>query len=451
MKIRDLILAVLAAGMVISTGILTGFTSSEIDDIEDVTSEASADVLEDTANDNLKNIAIGIRDSLDSQMQSQYEMVRTWAQAPTLLNAAQAAQDYTMEELYEMWSAEAARKYDEGEAVGDGNPDNDLDPAASNYLVALSNSTAFPEIFITDSRGYAIAASGATGDFDQGPDDWRVFLENGVPVFKKHKPAEGGEGWYRDTNASSDGFFVGEVEWDNSAGTWGIDIVSQMRDPTTNAYLGQIKAVFDYGSFIDQFVTTEELDVYEIKVVNQASVIVATSLDNKDKVNNEDVTVEGMEYLKAVNGGATAGFNAEPEIDENGKEVHVGYAVSSDVNQHIVVVSKEAAAVDGPIDAFVGDLRSRISDAGSALQANMILVGVIVAVVNLVLAFLIMRAKISTPLKKLTMVSERLSKGEIEGLEVDVSGSDEIGQFGESFKGVLAAFNLLKEEAERAA
>jgi len=434
--------------MVISAGILVGFASSQINNIEGVTSEASADVLVDTANENLKNIAIGIRDSLDSQMQNQYEMVRTWAQAPTLLNAAQEAQNHTMEELYEMWSAEAAREYDEGEAVGDGNPNNDLDPAASNYLIVLSNSTAFPEIFITDNRGYAIAANGATGDFDQGPDDWRYFQDRG---YVKHKPAEGGEGWYRDTNASPDGFFVGEVEWDNSAVTWGIDTVSQMRDPATNAYLGQIKAVFDYGSFIEQFVTTEELDVYEIKVVNQGGLIVATSLDNKDKVNNEGVTVEDMEYFKAVKDGATTGFITESEVDENGREVHAGYAVSSDVNQHIIVVSKKDADVEGPIDASVGDLRSRISDAGAALQANMILVAAVVTVINLVVVFLIMRAKISTPLQKLTAVSEKLSAGEIEGLEIDVSGSDEIGQFGESFKGVLAAFKFLKEEAERSA
>ena len=171
--------------------------------------------------------------------------------------------------------------------------------------------------------------------------------------------------------------------------------------------------------------------------------------DNKDKVSNENVTLEGMEYFKAVKGGATVGVNAELEVDENDKEVYVGYAVSNDVNQHIIVVTKKVDTVESPINTFVDDLRSKISDAGSDLQTKMILVGVIAAVVILVLAFLIMRAKVSTPLKKLTMVSEKLSMGEIEGLKIDVSGSDEIGQFGESFKGVLAAFNLLKEEAER--
>ena len=65
------------------------------------------------------------------------------------------------------------------------------------------------------------------------------------------------------------------------------------------------------------------------------------------------------------------------------------------------------------------------------------------------LAALIMRAKVAVPLKKLTNVSEKLSKGEIEGLEIDIKGKDEISSFGESFKGVLAAFHFLKDEAEK--
>jgi len=448
MKIRDLILGVLIVGIILSTGILVAFTSIGVNSIEDITSEASSDVLVSTGTDNLENIAIGIRDSLDNQMQNQYEMVKTWAKSPTLLNAAKNAQSYSKEELYEMWSAEATRQYDEGEAVGDGNTNNDLDPAASSFLKALSTSTAYPELFITDARGYAIAASAATGDFDQGPDDWRVFLENDTPVFKKHDPAEGGEGWYRDANKSPDGLFIGEVEWDDSAMSWGVDIVSQLRDPVTNAYLGQIKAVFNYGESIDQLVNSQDLEVYEIKVAGQDGAIVGTSLDDKTKVNNENVSVQNSRFFDAVKAGAISGSEIVSETDENGQVVYTGYAISSDVNQHIIVVSKKATDLEGPIVAFTNGLQTQISDKSSAIQRNMIIIGVIVALVILLVAFFIMRAKITRPLNKLTEVSEKLTQGDIDGLEVDVSGSDEIGQFGKSFKGVLAAFNMLMEEAE---
>jgi hypothetical protein len=99
MKIRDLIRIVLIIGMVLSTGILVAFTSSGISDVKATTSEASSGELLGIASENLKSVAIGIRNSLDSQMQNQYEMVKTWAQSPALINVAKAAQKYTKEQL----------------------------------------------------------------------------------------------------------------------------------------------------------------------------------------------------------------------------------------------------------------------------------------------------------------------------------------------------------------
>ena len=113
------------------------------------------------------------------------------------------------------------------------------------------------------------------------------------------------------------------------------------------------------------------------------------------------------------------------------------------------MVTNKVADITAPINAFIGTLQSNIGDKGSTLQRNMIIIGVVVAVIIIVLAALIMRAKVAVPLKKLTNVSEKLSKGEIEGLEIDIKGKDEISSFGESFKGVLAAFHVLKDEAEK--
>ncbi len=173
MKIRDLILSLLIIGMVISTGTLVAFASSGINDVKNITSEASSGELLGIASKNLEDVAISIRDSLDSQMQNQYQMVKSWALQPALLEDAKKAQSYTMEELYEMWSAKALRAYnDRKEAIGDGNPGNDLSPAVSKYLADLSTSTSYLEVSITDSRGYTIAASAATGDFD-------LFVEPG--------------------------------------------------------------------------------------------------------------------------------------------------------------------------------------------------------------------------------------------------------------------------------
>jgi methyl-accepting chemotaxis protein len=46
-------------------------------------------------------------------------------------------------------------------------------------------------------------------------------------------------------------------------------------------------------------------------------------------------------------------------------------------------------------------------------------------------------------LARLKSVSDRLARAEVEGLAVDISGTDEIGEFGESLKGVHAAIEEL--------
>jgi len=268
-------------------------------------------------------------------------MVKTWAKSPILLEAAKDAQLYGLIALYEMWSAEATREYDEGEACGDGDPANDISPEASAFLTDIAaTSGVVPDIFITNFNGYAIAANGATGDFDQGPSDWRIFLDDaGEPYFKKHKPAEGGEGWYRKTNESPTRFWAGEVEWD---GLWIADTCCQLRDPDTDEYLGQIKPTLDYGKIASGIVERGETYLYEIKVITADGTIVATSEADQAKVNNEAVTLSNMAFFKEVQGGRTAGYTLE--TDEDGERVNIGYAVSFDVSKNIIVVSQLAPA-----------------------------------------------------------------------------------------------------------
>ena len=76
----------------------------------------------------------------------------------------------------------------------------------------------------------------------------------------------------------------------------------------------------------------------------------------------------------------------------------------------VVMVTKKAADIAAPIDKFIGTLQANIGDKSSVLQRNMIIIGAVVAVVIIVLAALILRAKVSIPLKKLTTVSEKLSR-----------------------------------------
>ncbi len=78
---------------------------------------------------------------------------------------------------------------------------------------------------------------------------------------------------------------------------------------------------------------------------------------------------------------------------------------------------------------------------GRARNLALALSGGLLAGLGLV-GFVTVRA-ILERLGRLKAVSDRLAKADIEGLSVDISGPDEIGQFGESMKGVHAAIEEL--------
>lgn len=411
MKIRTIFLAMLIIAALVSTGSLTAFAASGVNQIEEVISESSSSELMDSTANNIKDMAIGIRDSLDSQMKNKSDMVKTWAQSPFFQEAANAAKVLGEDDLLGKWGAESSAVH--------------VSPLVSNYLEDLVASTFFTEIVVIDSRGYTIAASGATEKFDLSS-----------------------EIWFEAAKSAPTGHYIGATSQDPDSGKMEMDIIYNINDRTTGEFLGQVKAAFDYSAFIDSFINTNSLLVWEVKVVDQNGYVLATSMINKTKVNNPEMNQALMPYFTGVETGKKTGFTSTSGVDENGEDVYYGFAVSNDASRHIVVVSKKAYTVEAPIMGFIGGLQTNINEKSSDIQKYMWLLGGAVAIVIVMAAFFVIRAKVSNPLNKLTDVSNKLSVGDIDGLELNVSGKDEIGRLGESFQGVLAAFNLLREQAE---
>jgi methyl-accepting chemotaxis protein len=100
-------------------------------------------------------------------------------------------------------------------------------------------------------------------------------------------------------------------------------------------------------------------------------------------------------------------------------------------------------------DDVVAAVAAQERAVGHARNLALILSGGLLAGLGLV-GFVTVRT-ILQRLGRLKAVSDRLAKADIEGLSVDISGPDEIGQFGESMKGVHAAIEELSRLAATAA
>jgi len=391
MKAETYVFAIITATLFVSLAIIVSYASLSLNGMNDMSPQMGAE-LKTNAGKEVQSIAIAMRDSIDYQMQNQYTMVRTWAAAPVIVGTSEMARNYTKEQLFEMWSAQKTRTYGkQGMAQGDGNLENDLNPAASRYLAYLSKTTGtYPEIFFTDYRGYAIGANDVTTDFDQGPDDWMVFLENGTPVMRRNAPTPLGEKWYENANKAPTRLYVSDLKWDDSSATWGMEIVSQIRDPLTDEYEGQLKAVFNYGKFVHDAVNHADLNVNEIEIVSKDGVLVATSDNNQSAVNNESY-FRNMEFFLDVQSGRQSGYTYE--MDDHGEKVLIGYAVSEDVNKHIVIVTKKQSDVDAPINLFLMDIAARMTAFSQRLRSDLLFIAITTFVVALGIAFTLVNKK----------------------------------------------------------
>jgi methyl-accepting chemotaxis protein len=100
-------------------------------------------------------------------------------------------------------------------------------------------------------------------------------------------------------------------------------------------------------------------------------------------------------------------------------------------------------------DKVVAQLNGRVAAQAAAQQAEairqrntaLIVSGALLVLISVV-GFIVVRG-VLTRLGRLRAVSDRLAKADVQGLSIDISGNDEIGEFGESLKSVAAAIREL--------
>jgi HAMP domain-containing protein len=446
-KIKNLMVigtTLLMVGVVLITTMGIILIQGNMTDVNDENTTAAKSSIEEEIGTGAENTAIEILDFIDSKMDTSIMMAQSWTKTPIIIDTAKDGQSYTLEELYDAWSNPSTRQFDGDEAMGDGLPSNDINPETSEYLIALGNTfPGFPEIFFTDSRGYAIAANGATGDFDQGPDDWRVFkYPNGTEYYKKHDPNADGEGWWAAANSASDGLYVGDVEYDFSAGVWGVDICQVIYDPDTNANLGVLKAVYNFGMVLNAVIDVSDVEADEIKIINNQGLIAATSETDQTKVMNSDASVSDLNSYTSASSGID-GYSVE--ADEDGEEMVIGYA-SDDNNNWICLVSHKTSTSMVPIRDIESKNSELISDVNSQVMFIVITEVAVAAVILIAVATLLNR-KLTKPLVDIADSAKEIKEGNL-NVKVDESGNNEITELAKAFNQMVLSVRLISGETE---
>ena len=143
-----------------------------------------------------ESLAVGVARQLDRALLENFTAAMHLANDPTLAAAAESARaQFAQAGLDELEIEELENRAGLDRMIVD-------DPATRRTLTStVAARRAFAEAFITDAEGLTVAASHPTSDFVQSDEDW----------------------WQHAYRA---GTYIGPVEYDSSARTWSLDVVS---------------------------------------------------------------------------------------------------------------------------------------------------------------------------------------------------------------------------------
>jgi signal transduction histidine kinase len=298
---------------------------------------------------------------------------------------------------------------------GIGNDDPAMKEYLDNYvairLKALSEDEGnMGEVFITDRFGGLVAASSKTSDYFQADEDW----------------------WQKVYNGGNGGDYIGDISFDPSSDKWGITLAVPIRDSAGN-FIGVCKAFLEAGGFF------KPLQDFKIGKTGHASLINGKG----DIIFHEGVEPMTFKFckgdcLEAVNSGTA------PYIITDKLSVHDGkiFLVSADIPASLfsdgntswkILIAQDELEAFAPVNKFLFIL--------VVVWSCMI---VVMLPVGCYLGDIFAR-----PIHELHIATEMIMKGDWD-YKIEAKTGDEIEQFAETFKQMVANVKIRQDELVKA-
>ena len=192
-----------------------------------------------------RDLAIKVMDKIDREMENIRLLVENWTSfenRKVLVNTVTEAQKKSKDQLFEEWSYDGLTS-----------------TSGAQFLKKLKQTqNQFREIFLTDLRGYVVAATDKTSDFDQGPEDDPPF----------------GEKWW--AAAKEKGEHVGDVDFDDSAGVYSVDVNMSIKDDDDET-VGIMKVVYSVENIRNLIGGTDQGGSRHYELLNRYGYIVAAT------------------------------------------------------------------------------------------------------------------------------------------------------------------------------
>lgn len=200
-----------------------------------------------------RDLAIKVMDKIDREMENIRLLVDNWTSfenRKVLVNTVTEGEKKDYDELFEEW-----------------NRDGLTSTPGAEFLKRLrkTNPNQFKEIFLTDLRGYVVAATDRTSDFDQGPGDDPPF----------------GEKWW--AAAREKGEHIGDISFDESAGVYSVDINMSIKADDDET-VGIMKVVYSVENIRSLIGVGGQGGVRHYELLNRYGFIVAATESDQTEI-----------------------------------------------------------------------------------------------------------------------------------------------------------------------
>ena len=325
----------------------------------------------------------------------------------------------------------------------------DVSEAATRFLIQRRDgSDHFAEIFFTDENGFNVATSNPTSDFVQNDEIW----------------------W---SEAWAKGAHLSEIEYDDSAGTFSMDVSVRIDDPETGDRLGVMKGVLDasvFQSVADTFRVSAQGDQHVTLYLSDRRLVAETRSDHAEhRLLNPDLnlTEEQIGFMDEMFASDQSSLVTASGVNFAGSTRLSSVLSSSlpdqelpiDVTIQVTQPTSSALAVLGPVD----ELGGQVDD---SVRNTILTLAVVLAVAALGVWFVsrILARNVVTPITQLATQAHdvadvrlpatvaEVASGESENVpEVEpvlVESDDEVAELAEAFNSVQAtAVDLAAEQA----
>lgn len=326
--------ALLSIGLpvVLSGAIAFSFLTYHLEIIETSFARSRETLTHDIAGTDLRAQAENAARQLDTFLIERMVEAKAWASAPLVVEAAIAAHArHVAEGLTEAPIEAVEGRFRIEKSLGSA-------PQADTYLrQQIAASPYFAEVFFTDRNGYNVALTNPTSDFVQSDEDW----------------------WQ---SAWSHGLSVGEIEYDDSAGVWSVDISLRIVDPDTEQPVGVMKTVLAIEP-VQQVAdrTVQTIPDGRVQITTGRGILIAETSSGhaRERIMNPEINIQeqGEPSVRAAFGAERVGFATDDEwlvgfARTGGRGTYAGVAERFTGFDWVVILERPVAGITGAISAL---------------------------------------------------------------------------------------------------